>query len=634
MQKDKGEGLTLRCSVGLCVGRANNSNTKTSRTCVMPLNFGRITNPHSLLLSNYFYTVLQNDTSFYANPRLTITNNSRCNAFQTLTFQNFYGIANSSCQSSIAIICEPAAQGNAKTIIQDSNNTDFIDSEEKAEFTYNANYERAKMRITSNGSLLKQKYYAGDYELVQTFKIENGIKMAYQTDICYIRTPEGLQAAYKRELPSGQTSIGGMLNSNLVGYMYYFGTDHSGSITSVISEYGEVLERYQYDAWGNRRVSDDISNYYPKMNPTDEDMRYLVLYDPLFDRGYIGEEHLDMFGLINLNARLYDPILGRFLSPDPYIQAPDNLENFNRYTYGWNNPLRYTDPTGLFISFDELGGVDRDLVNGNEFIGVTSMLNGGYTNYGKDFLSGYNANSSAFWDFGGGGSGGGYDGFGGFNDGGGSSYNIYGGSFSIGVSRYDGPVDASGTILLPMPIITYDRSAAELEAWKNKNMAEFSAWLNSLSGLGTGMNHMGGSFRLTNGAYNGNIFSPKYYASNWQGGSRAKITTYSMNKWGSKFSKWGTRGGWVLSGVGVVFGIIDDSQFAGHFTMLGYNTQNAVAQGVGGWAGAVAGAEIGAVIGAAFGGVGAIPGAIIGGVLGGFGGSWFGSYTHNYFYFP
>lgn len=34
-------------------------------------------------------------------------------------------------------------------------------------------------------------------------------------------------------------------------------------------------------------------------------------------RGYTGHEHLTQFGLINMNARLYDPALGRFLSPDP-----------------------------------------------------------------------------------------------------------------------------------------------------------------------------------------------------------------------------------------------------------------------------------------------------------------------------
>lgn len=49
------------------------------------------------------------------------------------------------------------------------------------------------------------------------------------------------------------------------------------------------------------------------------------------------------------NARLYDAALGRFLSPDPYVQMPDFSQNFNRYSYCLNNPLRYTDPEGEFI---------------------------------------------------------------------------------------------------------------------------------------------------------------------------------------------------------------------------------------------------------------------------------------------
>jgi hypothetical protein len=43
---------------------------------------------------------------------------------------------------------------------------------------------------------------------------------------------------------------------------------------------------------------------------------------------------------------MYDPVLGRFLSPDPFVQAPDFSQSFNRYTYCLNNPLKYTDPTG------------------------------------------------------------------------------------------------------------------------------------------------------------------------------------------------------------------------------------------------------------------------------------------------
>jgi RHS repeat-associated protein len=85
--------------------------------------------------------------------------------------------------------------------------------------------------------------------------------------------------------------------------------------------------------------------------------------DLFLGRGYTGHEHLAVFGLINMNARLYDPALGRFLSPDPYVQAPDFSQNFNRYSYCLNNPLRFTDPSGKFI-FGWLSGVMSGLWRG------------------------------------------------------------------------------------------------------------------------------------------------------------------------------------------------------------------------------------------------------------------------------
>ena len=69
----------------------------------------------------------------------------------------------------------------------------------------------------------------------------------------------------------------------------------------------------------------------------------------LLRRGYTSHEHLPEFGLINMNARLYDPILGRFLSPDPFIADGTYSQDYNRYSYCLNNPLKYTDPGGKKI---------------------------------------------------------------------------------------------------------------------------------------------------------------------------------------------------------------------------------------------------------------------------------------------
>ena len=65
------------------------------------------------------------------------------------------------------------------------------------------------------------------------------------------------------------------------------------------------------------------------------------------DRGFTGHEHLTDLGLIHMNGRLYDPVIGRFLQADPIIQAPHNAQSHNRYVYVLNNPLAFTDPSGF-----------------------------------------------------------------------------------------------------------------------------------------------------------------------------------------------------------------------------------------------------------------------------------------------
>jgi len=93
------------------------------------------------------------------------------------------------------------------------------------------------------------------------------------------------------------------------------------------------------------------------------------------DRGFTGHEHLTQFGLINMNGRLYDPLVGRFLSPDNYVQSPGLTQGYNRYSYCLNNPLRYTDPSGdnpalvsagIFAAFVYLKGAydNRDMETG------------------------------------------------------------------------------------------------------------------------------------------------------------------------------------------------------------------------------------------------------------------------------
>ena len=127
------------------------------------------------------------------------------------------------------------------------------------------------------------------------------------------------------------------VKQNGVWQLNYICRDYLGSITHVTNSTGALLAEYSYDAWGRLRNPVNQSVYAPETEP-----------ELMLGRGYTGHEHLAVFGLVNMNARLYDPILGRFLSPDPYVQLPDNLQGFNRYTYGMNNPLCYVDENGEF----------------------------------------------------------------------------------------------------------------------------------------------------------------------------------------------------------------------------------------------------------------------------------------------
>lgn len=78
------------------------------------------------------------------------------------------------------------------------------------------------------------------------------------------------------------------------------------------------------------------------------------LYAANTKRGYTGHEHLEGAGLIHMNGRVYDPDIGRFLSPDPFIPQPTFSQSYNRYSYVLNNPLSYTDPSGYQEEIEEI----------------------------------------------------------------------------------------------------------------------------------------------------------------------------------------------------------------------------------------------------------------------------------------
>ncbi|MGI0068269.1 MAG: RHS repeat domain-containing protein, partial [Thermoplasmata archaeon] len=115
--------------------------------------------------------------------------------------------------------------------------------------------------------------------------------------------------------------------------------DHLGSAAVVTDGSGNVLQRLSYDPWGARRNPDGTVPTQPITG--------------IVTRGFTGQEMIDEVGLINFNARLYDPQLGRFLSADPTMPNEYLDQLLDRYIYVADNPLSLTDPTGLcFLSCD------------------------------------------------------------------------------------------------------------------------------------------------------------------------------------------------------------------------------------------------------------------------------------------
>jgi len=95
--------------------------------------------------------------------------------------------------------------------------------------------------------------------------------------------------------------------------------------------------------------------------------------------GFTGHEMLDDFGLIHMNGRVYDPQIGRFLSADPFVQAPENSQSYNRYSYVMNNPLSLVDPSGYFFSPIDFG-FDNDVNLGDvDVLGNSNIIDANLT---------------------------------------------------------------------------------------------------------------------------------------------------------------------------------------------------------------------------------------------------------------
>ncbi|QIK55608.1 hypothetical protein G7051_15130 [Dysgonomonas sp. HDW5B] len=181
--------------------------------------------------------------------------------------------------------------------------------------TYGADQKRKKSVTTKNGKS-DTRYYAG--AIYEEDHLSTGeIKQRH-----YIFANGGMIAIHEQSSTSGET-------------LNYIHKDHLGSVQAYSDKNGKLVQELSYDAWGRRRSADEWKYY---LNLPDANAWH--------ERGFTGHEHLDLFEMINMDGRMYDPMLGRFLTPDPFVQAPDYTQGLNRYIYCLNNPLSLVDPSG------------------------------------------------------------------------------------------------------------------------------------------------------------------------------------------------------------------------------------------------------------------------------------------------
>ncbi len=189
----------------------------------------------------------------------------------------------------------------------------------KNELVYSPQLERVRSVKSFKDAIKETKYY---FEGCERLINANGDKW-----ITYVNGANGI------------TSI--IVSENGQHKNYYTYTDHLGSIIAVTNSQGNKVVEQNFDAWGRRR---DPTSWQPIATNSTSGKDWLY-------RGYTGHEHIDEFSLINMNARLYDPVIGRMLSPDNVLANPYSTQDYNKYSYASNNPMCYVDPDGNIAWF-------------------------------------------------------------------------------------------------------------------------------------------------------------------------------------------------------------------------------------------------------------------------------------------
>ncbi len=203
-----------------------------------------------------------------------------------------------------------------------------------------------KPSYISRGHYSTSISYASDQKRVQRIDVEDGVEtITTYFEKLYEKVEEGGYVEHRHYV--GDHLVHVLDEAAGTSYNVYKHQDHIGSLVAKTDDVVEGEEHIQwlaYEPWGRRQDESWSGEIFDTLEGLELDA---ITYGTA--RGFTDHEHLDGVGLIHMNGRVYDPIIGRFLTPDPWIQDPKNTQSFNRYSYVWNNPLRYTDPTGELI---------------------------------------------------------------------------------------------------------------------------------------------------------------------------------------------------------------------------------------------------------------------------------------------
>lgn len=189
--------------------------------------------------------------------------------------------------------------------------------------------------VITNGTGTSEFLYGTERQRVRQLSTDiTSAKLIYYVGSLYEEHQQGsvIEKKHYISTPAGVVAIETWAASTTLEYLH---RDHLGSVVAITDASGALRQRMAYDVFGKRRGVIVDSAVAAVTGPF------------LTARGFTGHEHLDNLDLVHMNGRVYDPLLGRFTSADPLVQAPGLTQSHNRYAYVMNNPLTLTDPSGF-----------------------------------------------------------------------------------------------------------------------------------------------------------------------------------------------------------------------------------------------------------------------------------------------